>query len=58
MMKRRGMVLAALSLVMGLIAAWGANNWVQGRIGEEATAANVTRVAAAALGLASSLSLS
>jgi len=49
MMKRRGTILVVLSLALGLLAAWSANNWVQGRLGEGAESADMTRVAAAAL---------
>jgi len=34
MMKKRGLLLVALSLVMGVGAAWVANNWVQIRNGQ------------------------
>ena len=40
MMKRRGFLLVALSLVMGAGAAWVANNWVELRSGEVATVEN------------------
>jgi pilus assembly protein CpaB len=33
-MRRRGVLLVTLSLVMGLLSAWGANNWVQGRLSD------------------------
>lgn len=47
MMRRRGVLLVSLSLVMGLLAAWGANNWVQGRLasGEEDGKVNVVAAA-------------
>jgi pilus assembly protein CpaB len=52
MMRRRGTILVVLSLAMGLLAAWGANNWVSGRLGAGADDANVARMAAAALSIA------
>lgn len=33
MFKRRGMFLVVISLAMGVLAAWAANNWVQQRLG-------------------------
>ncbi|MCZ6709956.1 MAG: Flp pilus assembly protein CpaB [Gammaproteobacteria bacterium] len=36
MMRRRGTLLVALSLVFGILAAWGANSWVAGRLAGEA----------------------
>jgi len=48
MMKRRGTVLVLLSLAMGLIAAWGANSWVKGRLAGASDDANVTKIVAAA----------
>ena len=37
MMKKRGFLLVAMSLLMGVGAAWVANNWVQIRNGQIAT---------------------
>jgi pilus assembly protein CpaB len=51
MMKRRGTVLVLLSLALGLSAAWGANEWVQGRLSEDGGDADVARVVAAALSI-------
>ncbi len=47
MMRRRGFLLVSLSLAMGLLAAWGANNWVQGRLAGSANDGKVNVVAAA-----------
>jgi pilus assembly protein CpaB len=44
-------VLVLLSLVLGLAAAWGANNWVKGQLSGEGADANVARVVAAALAI-------
>ena len=49
MFKRRGMLLITLSVVMGLGAAWTANNWVRLRLmgeGEAAVPENMVVVAA------------
>jgi pilus assembly protein CpaB len=40
-------LLIGLSLVLGILAAWGANNWVQGRLSSKAEEGKVTVVAAA-----------
>lgn len=50
-MKRRGMILVTLSLVLGLAAAWGANRWVQGRLAEDVADTDSVRVVAAALSI-------
>jgi len=47
MMRRRGALLVTLSLVMGLLAAWGANNWVQGRLSGDSDEGKISVVAAA-----------
>ena len=47
MMRRRGSLLVAMSLLLGILAAWGANNWVQGRLSGEAEEGKVSVVAAA-----------
>ena len=49
MMKRRGTVLVLLSLAMGLVAAWGANSWVKGRIAGGSDNGDVTKIVAAAM---------
>jgi pilus assembly protein CpaB len=50
MFKRRGLFLVAISLIMGVVAAWGANKWVQTRLGPSpAEEAHVDTVIAAAL---------
>jgi pilus assembly protein CpaB len=50
MFKRRGLFLVLLSLAMGALAAWAANNWVQNRLGVSADAASdMERVVVAAL---------
>jgi pilus assembly protein CpaB len=47
MFKRRGTFLVVLSLVMGIVAAWAANNWVRTRLGpEEGSGADVVMAAA------------
>ena len=48
-MRRRGGVLVVLSLLMGGVAAWGANNWVKGRLSGEATNAGQAIVVTAAM---------
>jgi len=35
MMRRRGTLLVGVSLVLGILAAWAANNWVAGRLSDE-----------------------
>jgi pilus assembly protein CpaB len=50
MFKRRGMFLVVISLVIGVMAAWGAKNWVDGRLGmAQENAAPVDVVMAAAI---------
>jgi pilus assembly protein CpaB len=50
MFKRRGLFLVLVSLVMGVAAAWAANNWVQNRIGPSAEAeTSVDTVVAASM---------
>ena len=49
MMRRRGGILVALSLMLGLLAAWAANNWVQGRLGGDTDKSGYVNVVAAAL---------
>jgi pilus assembly protein CpaB len=49
MMKKRGLLLVAISLIMGIGAAWFANGWVQNRAGEGAENTNVVTVMAAAI---------
>jgi pilus assembly protein CpaB len=52
MMKKRGFLLVALSLFMGVGAAWVANNWVQIRNGELATVdSNETAVVVASMNI-------
>lgn len=51
MMKRRGSALVLLSLLLGIAAAWGANEWVQGRLAADAGDENATRVLAAAISI-------
>jgi len=46
-MRRRGSLLVGLSLVLGILAAWGANSWVQGRLSDNADDGSVSVVAAA-----------
>jgi pilus assembly protein CpaB len=49
MFKRRGMFLVLLSLAMGVLAAWAANNWVQSRLGATGdVASDMERVVVAA----------
>lgn len=50
-MKRRGSFLVLVSLVLGLTAAWGANNWVQGRLADDAGDGDDVRVVAAAMSI-------
>ena len=47
MMRRRGTLLVGLSLVLGLLAAWGANSWVSGRLGTDSANGPKSVVAAA-----------
>jgi pilus assembly protein CpaB len=47
MMRRRGFLLVTFSLAMGLLSAWAANSWVQGRLADDADDGNVAVVAAA-----------
>lgn len=50
MFKRRGLILVVISLVMGGIAAWAANNWAQTRLGiSDAESLEVDTVVAAAI---------
>jgi pilus assembly protein CpaB len=42
MFKRRGLFLVIISLTMGGLAAWAANNWVQGRLGATADSEMIT----------------
>ena len=50
MMKKRGLLLVALSILMGVGAAWVANNWVQIRSGQMADVnANEVAVVTAAM---------
>ena len=52
MMKKRGILLVALSLLMGVGAAWVANNWVQIRNGELASVnSNETAVVVASMNI-------
>lgn len=51
MMRRRGTLLVLLSLAMGLVAAWGANNWVKGQLAGDVEDANVARMVAAAMSI-------
>ena len=47
MMKQRGILLVAMSLLMGLGAAWFANGWVDSRSGQANNDNNVVVMAAA-----------
>lgn len=47
MLRQRGTLLVVLSLVLGGLAAWGANSWVKGRLAGEADGNRVNVVAAA-----------
>jgi pilus assembly protein CpaB len=49
MMKKRGLLLVALSLVMGVGAAWFANGWVENRAGMGTENSNVVTVMAASI---------
>jgi pilus assembly protein CpaB len=49
MFKRRGLFLVVVSLVMGVVAAWAANNWVQTRLGPSGEDVKADTVIAAAL---------
>jgi hypothetical protein len=49
-MKRRGTILVILSLLLGGVAAWGANNWLQERLKPGADP-NSSEVAAAAMAI-------
>ncbi len=48
MFKRRGLFLVVMSLVMGVMAAWAANNWVQQRLGPTGEVEEETDVVAIA----------
>ena len=51
MMKKRGLLLVALSLLMGIGAAWFANGWVMNRSGEMAANSDTVTVMAAAMNI-------
>jgi len=48
-MKRRGWVLVVLSLCLGGLSAWGANNWVKAQLSGEDNSANFEQVVVAAM---------
>ncbi len=51
MMKRRGTVLVLFSLLLGVGAAWGANQWVQGRLAAGSDDGSTARVIVAAISI-------
>ena len=48
-MKRRGLVLVVLSLLLGGLSAWGANNWVKARLSGDGADTNSESVVVAAM---------
>ena len=51
MIRRRGALLVGLSLLLGVLAAWGANSWVTGKLTGESGADGLVTVVAAAMAI-------